>query len=64
MMQEKKTGKKESNRAENKNTMDGIPEERAAEIRQNSRYNEEDLPSPDNNLFWEHASNPLSSKGN
>ena len=51
-------------RAENKNTMDGVSEKRAAQIRQNSRYNKEDLPSPDNNLFWEHASNPLSSKGN
>ncbi len=63
-MQEKKTEKNEKNRIENKNTRDGISEERADEIRQNSRYNEEDLPSPDNNLFWEHASNPLSSKGN
>ncbi len=63
-MQEKKTERNEKNRIENKNTMDGISEERANEIRQNSRYNEEDLPSPDNNLFWEHASNPLSSKGN
>ncbi len=53
-----------TNRAENKNTMDGVSEKRAAQIRQNSRYNKEDLPSPDNNLFWEHASNPLSSKGN
>lgn len=63
-MQEKKTEKRENNRIENKNTRDGISEKRADEIRQNSRYNEEDLPSPDNNLFWEHASNPLSSKGN
>ncbi len=51
-------------RAENKNSLDGISEKRAAQIRQNSRYNEKDLPSPDNNLFWEHESNPLSSKGN
>lgn len=51
-------------RAENKNTMDGVSQKRANQIRQNSRYNEEDLPSPDNNLFWEHESNPLSSKGN
>lgn len=53
-----------ADRAENKNTMDGVSDNRAAQIRQNSRYNKEDLPSPDNNLFWEHASNPLSSKGN
>lgn len=51
-------------RAENKNTLDGISQKRQAQIRQNSRYNEEDLPAPDNNLFWEDASNPLSSKGN
>ena len=52
------------NRSETQNTIDGISEERAAGIRQNSRYNEEDLPAPDNNLFWENESNPLSSKGN
>lgn len=59
-------GKKQNaaDRAQNKNTMDGVSESRAAQIRQNSRYNKEDLPSPDNNQFWEHASNPLSSKGN
>lgn len=33
-------------------------------IRENSHYNEKDQPAPDNNLFWEDASNPLSSKGN
>ena len=33
-------------------------------IRENSHYNKEDQPAPDNNLFWEEASNPLSSKGN
>ncbi len=36
----------------------------AAEIRQNSDYNETDSPAPNNNRFWEHAANPLSSKGN
>lgn len=62
----KENEKKQSaiDRAENKNSLDGISEKRAAQIRQNSRYNEKDLPSPDNNLFWEHESNPLSSKGN
>lgn len=63
-MQENEKIKNNHTRAENKNTKDGISEERAAEIRQNSRYNEKNLPSPDNNLFWEHESNPLSSKGN
>lgn len=61
-MQQKK--KQDIDRVENKNTLDGISEERAAQIRQKSLYNEKDLPSPDNNLFWEHASNPLCSKGN
>ncbi len=62
----KKNKKKQNamDRAENKNSLDGVSETRAAQIRQNSQYNEEDLPSPDNNLFWEHESNPLSSKGN
>lgn len=52
------------NRTENKSSLNGVSEGRAAQIRQNSEYDENDLPSPDNNLFWEHASNPLSSKGN
>lgn len=62
----KKNKKKQNamDRAENKNSLDGVSEKRATQIRQNSQYNEEDLPSPDNNLFWEHESNPLSSKGN
>lgn len=64
IMEENKKKQDAINRAENKNTLDGVSEKRAAQIRQNSRYNEEDLPSPDNNLFWEHESNPLSSKGN
>jgi len=37
---------------------------RKRRIRENSHYNEKDQPAPDNNLFWEDASNPLSSKGN
>lgn len=37
---------------------------RKCRIRENSHYNEKDQPAPDNNLFWEDASNPLSSKGN
>ena len=36
---------------------------RKRRIRENSHYNEKDQPAPDNNLFWEDASNPLSSKG-
>lgn len=60
-MQEKE---KNTNQAQNKNTLDGISQERAAQIRQNSRYNKQDRPAPDNNQFWEDESNPLSSKGN
>ena len=63
-MNRKSQKRQPMNRAQNKNTLDGVSEKRADQIRQNSRYNEEDLPSPDNNLFWEHESNPLSSKGN
>ena len=37
---------------------------RKRRLRENSHYNEKDQPAPDNNLFWEDASNPLSSKGN
>lgn len=59
-----KKKEKNTNQAENKNTLDGISEGRSAQIRQNSRYNKQDLPAPDNNIFWEDESNPLSSKGN
>lgn len=34
------------------------------QIRQNSHYNKENKAAPENNLFWEERSNPLSSKGN
>lgn len=63
-MSDRENRQQASERAENKNTLDGVSEKRVAGIRQNSRYNEKDQPSPDNNLFWEHESNPLSSKGN
>ena len=33
-------------------------------IRQNAHYNSEGKAAPDNNIFWEKRSNPLSSKGN
>lgn len=55
-MNENEKKQNAADRAENKNTMDGVSGSRAARIRQNSRYNKENLPSPDNNLFWEHAS--------
>lgn len=63
-MRKSEKKQRSTERAENKNTLDGVSEKRAGQIRQNSRYNEKDQPSPDNNLFWEHESNPLSSKGN
>ena len=34
------------------------------QIRQNSDYNKHNKSAPNNNLFWEERSNPLSSKGN
>lgn len=34
------------------------------QIRQNSNYSKRGKAAPDNNLFWEKTSNPLSSKGN
>ena len=33
-------------------------------IRQNAHYSEDGKAEPDNNIFWEERSNPLSSKGN
>lgn len=34
------------------------------QIRQNSNYSDSGKSAPDNNIFWEERSNPLSSKGN
>ena len=33
-------------------------------IRQSSHYSPDDVPLPDNNMFFEERHNPLSSKGN
>lgn len=33
-------------------------------IRQNAHYSDNGKAEPDNNIFWEERSNPLSSKGN
>ena len=33
-------------------------------IRQNAHYSKDGKAEPDNNIFWEERSNPLSSKGN
>lgn len=34
------------------------------QIRQNAHYSDSGKAEPDNNIFWEERSNPLSSKGN
>jgi hypothetical protein len=34
------------------------------QIRQNCNYSDSGKSRPDNNIFWEERSNPLSSKGN
>lgn len=39
-------------------------EEELAAIRQTSNYSDSGKAAPDNNLFFEEKSNPLSSKGN
>ena len=43
---------------------DPLTEEEIMGIRQLSNYNENNKAAPDNNLFFEARSNPLSSKGN
>lgn len=50
--------------AQNTTSITSESDSRRRRIRENSHYNKEDQPAPDNNLFWEDASNPLSSKGN
>lgn len=43
---------------------DTIPEWDTYDIRQNSDYSKDGKSAPNNNIFWEKRSNPLSSKGN
>lgn len=43
---------------------DTIPRRDLYNIRQNAHYNADGKAEPDNNIFWEERSNPLSSKGN
>lgn len=51
--------------ARNQGVMDVETKEHEKEaIRQQSRYSIDNRPSPDNNIFDEGLSNPLSSKGN
>lgn len=44
-------------------TGDPLTEDEVEKVRQNSFYSPEDKAQPDNNLFFERRSNPLSSKG-
>lgn len=53
-----KKGKKKNSANDNVSSGDQY------QIRQNSKYSDEGKAAPDNNIFWEERSNPLSSKGN
>lgn len=50
--------------SKNQNTEKHRSQTDVTAIRQTSKYNSSDTAAPDNNLFWESSSNPLSSKGN
>lgn len=52
---------KQKSQPQNKDTVDRND---LYQIRQNAHYNEKGKSEPDNNIFWEERSNPLSSKGN
>ena len=54
----KKTDKKTDN------SKDTVEFKDDYQIRQNSDYNDHCKAAPNNNIFWEKHSNPLSSKGN
>lgn len=43
--------------------IDPLTDDEEIEIRQLSKYNENNKAAPDNNIFFEERSNPLSSKG-
>lgn len=56
---------KKRNLKQNKRTApDTISSNDLYNIRQNAHYSEDGKAEPDNNIFWEERSNPLSSKGN
>lgn len=52
------------NQTEKTKKANPITEEELMAIRQNSNYSDSGKAAPDNNLFFEEKSNPLSSKGN
>ncbi len=58
--------KKNTDTAENYDGQAGLDENDidVYHIRQNSQYDKDNKPLPDNNPFFEERSNPLSSKGN
>lgn len=58
-MKQKQTKEKRSH-----SEKDTVPAGDLYQIRQNAKYSKEGKAEPDNNLFWEERSNPLSSKGN
>ena len=55
--------KKQDNKNREK-TKDTVDFKDDYQIRQNSEYNDHCKAAPNNNIFWEKRSNPLSSKGN
>lgn len=50
--------------SKNKKKNNRLTETETMAVRQNSKYSDEGKAAPDNNIFWENRSNPLSSKGN
>lgn len=55
---------KKKSRTIKKNTKDTVSGNDLYQIRQNAHYSDSGKSEPDNNIFWEERSNPLSSKGN
>ncbi len=53
-----------NNETGNKEKSGSLTDEELYAIRQNSDYSEEGKAAPNNNIFFENKSNPLSSKGN
>lgn len=51
-------------KASKKGKSDCLTEDDSYAVRQNSDYSDEGKAAPNNNIFFEGKSNPLSSKGN
>lgn len=56
--------KKNTNKRNPSIPKDTVDNQDYYQIRQNSDYNDHGKSAPNNNIFWEERSNPLSSKGN